>query len=163
MLGNKRLVWPNQDWHHWQQLQAACTACLRVSVSLRVYVCVCVCLCLSRWGDLIAQLSSEGKTRPRVVRIAPIKKPHKRRTTMHPGWRPLPSQSPSVFLCVCHISPPPLSHAHTCTATPDHAKADLEMRNDPPLAVHCCISSQLQRGGSHQILFKEPLSLLLER
>lgn len=118
MLGNKRLVWPNQDWHHWQQLQAACTACLRVSVSLRVYVCVCVCLCLSRWGDLIAQLSSEGKTRPRVVRIAPIKKPHKRRTTMHPGWRPLPSQSPSVFLCVCHISPPhppppqPCTHLH---------------------------------------------------
>lgn len=74
------------------------SACLRLCV--RVFVSVKM-----RWPDCSAE--QRGKTRPRVVRIAPIKKPHKRRTTMHPGWRPLPSQSPSVFLCVCHIPTPP--------------------------------------------------------
>ncbi|TNN80896.1 hypothetical protein EYF80_008901 [Liparis tanakae] len=50
---------------------------------------------------------------------------------------------------------------HTHHGTPGHAKADLEMRNDPPLAKRCCMGSQRHGGGSGQIQFKELLSLLL--
>lgn len=86
--------------------------------------CVCVSLCLRlcvrvfvsvkmRWPDCSAE--QWGKTQPRVVRIAPIIT-HKRRTTMHPGWRPLPSQTtpllPSVF---CARAMLPLLAMHAVT------------------------------------------------
>ena len=88
-------------------------------VSTRECVSVCLRLCVRvfvsvkmRWPDCSAE--QWGKTRPRVVRIAPIKTPQE---TGHNAPRlaapPLPSQSPSVFLCVCHIPPPPAMHTLT--------------------------------------------------
>ena len=158
MLWNKRLVWPNQDWHHWQQLRAACPVCPRVCACLRVFtsacvcVCVCVCLCLSRWGDLIAQLSSErGKTRASCCQSSTNIKTQE--TDHNAPWLPAPPLPPPSLRVLCHASPPSHTHTHAHTGTPDHARADLEMKNDPPLAEHCCISSQLQSGGSGQILF----------
>lgn len=112
--------------------------CARVPVCLRLCVRVFVSVKM-RWPDCSAE--QWGKTQPRVVRIAPIKT-HKRRTTMHPCCQPPPPLSESLRVwCACHASPP--SHAYTHTGTPDHAKADLKMKNDPPLAVHGFISSQL--------------------
>ena len=110
MLGNKRLVWPNQDWHHWQQLQAACTACLRaecVSVCLRLCVRVFVSVKM-RWPDCSAE--QWGKTRPRVVRIAPIKAPQE---TDHNAPRlaaPPLSESLCVFVRVPYPPTPQAMH-----------------------------------------------------
>lgn len=43
MLRNKRVLWPNQDWHHWQQLQAACAVCVHARVCTPL--CVLMSLC----------------------------------------------------------------------------------------------------------------------
>ena len=56
---------------------------------------------------------------------------------------PSPLRVHACFVCVCVCVCVRAMLPHNHTGTPDHAKADLEMKNDPPLAVLCCISSQL--------------------
>lgn len=134
--------------------------CVSVCVCLCVFTSVCACVCVCQ-DEVTWLLSWAVREDPASCCQSSTNKNHKRWTTMHPGWQPLPLRVPPCFV-LCAVLPPP-SHAlaHTHAGTPDHAKADLEMKNDPPLAVHCCISSQLWSGGSGQILFKKPLSVLL--
>lgn len=152
MLWNKRLVLPNQDWHHWQQLQAACTVrlCMCVSVTVCLRLCACVFVSVkTRWPDCSSE--QRGKAQPCVVRAAPMKY-----TRSGPQWQPLPSQG-------LHVCAPPLrpnaatTYVHAPTQTADNAKACLERKNAPPLAVHCSRSSQLLQW-SVQILSEVLLS-----
>lgn len=156
MLWNKRLVWPNQDWHHWQQLRAACTVCLCTCVPVVVCLRLCVRVFVSvktRWPDCSAE--QWGKIQPCVVRVPPMKNmrngPQCTRLTA----------PPSHCSCVLCMSDAPPTPPHTLSGTPDNAKADLEMKNDPPLAVYCSINAQLQ--WLSQILSRCPSSLGLLR
>lgn len=109
---------------------------VRVCASARVFVSVKM-----RWPDCSAEQG--GKTRPSCCQNNTNKNPQEMdHNAPRLGSPSSPSPLPPCFVCVPCFPPP--SHAHTPhTGTPDHAKADLEMKNDPPLAVHCCISSQL--------------------
>lgn len=125
MLRNKRLVWPNLNWHHWQQLQAACAVCfcMRVAVAVCLRLCVCVFASVkTRWPDCSAE--QRGKIRPALCRQSSTIRKHGKRTAMHPGWQP------TLLLSVCFVhvwclpsTPPPCAHLLTvaCLTMPKQA------------------------------------------
>lgn len=144
---NKRLVWSNQDWHHWQQLQAACAVSTCVCVCLLVFTSVCARVCVCQ-DEVTWLLSWAVKEDPALCCQSSTNENHQRWSTVHPGWQNSESLCVSYMCHTTHTLKYTLPHphctlAHTYTGTPDHAKAHLEMKNDPSLAVHCCISSQL--------------------
>ncbi|CAB1439792.1 unnamed protein product, partial [Pleuronectes platessa] len=96
-------------------------------------------LCLSEHAALKAIVhkcenkSDDDSVDVRVidVRLIPARIPPQDLVNQVGSPERIATEVPLCF-CVC-----------ACPNPPAHAKADLEMKNDPPLAVHCCISSQL--------------------
>lgn len=107
-------------------------ACRCVFTSL----CACVCVCQDEVTWLLSWAVRED---PALCCQSTTNEKHKKQTTMQHGWQPHP-----LTVCVFCVCPTPPTH--TLSGTPDSAKADLEMKNDPPLAVHCSISTQPQSG-----------------
>lgn len=136
MLRNKRLVWPNLDWHHWQQLQAACTVCFCMCVTVAVCRRLCVCVFASvktRWPDCSAE--QRGKIRPALCRQSSTIRKHGKRTAMHPSWQPTLLLSVCFVYVWCLPSTPPTMCTLTHSGMPDHAKAGWKMLNDLLLAA----------------------------
>lgn len=135
----------------------ACGRCVFTSVCVRARV----CLCLSRWGDLIAQLSREGRPGPRVVRITPIKT-HKRWTTMHPGLAAPPLLLLSLrVLCACHASLLLAMHTLLTLALPTMPKQIWRWKTIHRWLCTAVSAPSYRVVGQAKSCFKEPLSSLL--